>query len=240
MNDKRLHYTRPEAADVPRLLAACGSHPLGTEICTALRTDGAESDRLWVGRDEAGTPRCVVYDGPAYKLTLSERTAAVGRHDPGAAGIFSPPRRGARFYVLQKKDAAAAPETAEAERLTGSEIRALYLLLASGQAMPAPLERSYVYAVRCANRGLSEVYAIREGGKPVSGAEIMAKNDVYALIGNLFTDPAHRGRGLAAAVLTACETAAAKEGRIPVLYCERAMLPYYRARGYERIKPHGL
>ena len=77
-----------------------------------------------------------------------------------------------------------------------------------------------------------------EGGILCAAAPILAKNRRFALIGNLFTLPEHRGRGCAARLLAACEAAAAAEGLRPVLYCYPAMARYYLARGYRILEQH--
>lgn len=239
MKNSALRFARPTEDETDALLDLCRTHILGPEICTAVWTDGAESERLWAARDGDGSLHGAVYDAFAYKLFLTWRTAAVGRHDPGAAGIFAPPRRFARFAVLEKKRR-ILPSPSGAEKLTDGRLLDFYRLLSGDLRMPASLERSYVYAARCANRGLAEAYGICGEAGILSGAQILAKNDVYALIGNVYTKETYRGRGFASAALAACEAAADAEGLIPVLYCESGMLPFYRERGYERIRPHGL
>ena len=240
MSGRDLVFTRAAAADVPRLQALSRTRALGTELYSALQL-GAETDlpALWTGKDETGAVRCAVCDCAAYKVWLAGRRAAVGRHDGGAASIFAPPKRFSRFVVLKKKGPAAQPARA-VRRLTGTQIRALYELVADGRPMTEALERFYVHTVRCANRGLADAFGVYEDGALVSGAQILAKNEKYALVGNVCTDRAFRRRGFAADALAACERAAAAQGLIPVLYCEKKMAAYYLKRGYRKVKRHEM
>ena len=231
-------FSAPRPTDAPALLSWSAAHILGTEIRTSLLLDAGETnERLLVGRDAAGAPRCVVFRQPSYKVFLSPDRAAAGKRAANALQDGAPPPRRERCAVMVKRDAAPPPSaTYPVRKMTNTELRGFYTLMAQGSRFGRATEENYVYMQRCVNRDAAAAFGVFEGGDVVSGAMICAVNDVYALIGNVFTEESRRGRGLAQAALAACEREAEARGLIPVLYCAKRMTRYYRRRGYRKVR----
>ena len=122
------------------------------------------------------------------------------------------------------------PATTTARRLRGSDVRELNALYALDGAP------SYYTASHLENGVYFGAY---DGGRLVSvaGTHIVAPNMAVGVVGNVFTHPAHRGRGLATAV-TSRVTAALLDGgcALVALTVDPANTPAvraYRRLGYE-------
>ena len=235
--NRALTYTRLRPEDVPALRSRSAGHVLGTEIFTSLALDPDETnERLWVARDNGGAPVAAVYDYPSHTVWLSPGRACVGRHAANPAGVFAPPRRKDRYAVMEKRGAPAGAVPPSVRRAEGETLRALFAMLGGGMLSRRSQELHYVYMRRCLNRGLAAAFCVYLNGEPVSCAMIGAENERFALIGNVYTLPSHRGRGYASAALAACEAFAAEQGKTPVLYCEKKTAAFYRGRGYRKVR----
>lgn len=120
-------------------------------------------------------------------------------------------------------------------RLSGTQIMQSFLLITDGK-MTVGDETRYVFRVRASRHGRSAVFGIFDtAGALMSTASIVAENEKYALIGDIFTRPDARRRGLAADLCLECCREALKKNKTPWLICEPAMLPYYTRLGFRKI-----
>ncbi|MBQ7687985.1 MAG: GNAT family N-acetyltransferase [Clostridia bacterium] len=239
MKRPALTYARLCQTDMGPVSLKSARSPLGADIYTVLRTDGSQTDDLlWVGKDAAGKPQRVLFCCASYRVVLSPSRAWVCRRDKTDAALFCPPEKKDLLCVLLKPNAVVRDSTARA--LTGPALLSFFETLAADPGQTVDAQESYVTSTRRINRGLSSYFAVFEGDTPVSGGGIVAKNEKYALIGDLYTNPAYRGGGYASAVLCACEAAAAAENLTPVLYCDKKHARFYKKRGWRRVRKNEL
>lgn len=120
----------------------------------------------------------------------------------------------------------AAQTVQAAVRLSETQILQSFLLMTDGK-MTVGDEMRYVLRVRTSRRGHGAVFGIfDDNGMLAATSSIIAENEKYALIGDVFTRPDSRRRGLAAMLCLECCREALGKGKIPWLMCTPAMLPY--------------
>lgn len=234
MIPNEMRFTAETAPFGEDILSLSEMRPGGAEIYTyqRLAPDNAYG-QLWAGLDEEDRLAAVLLDTGETRTLLTPQAGMAGAAPGGDAAPFSPLSIAAPFFVMTKeRPGACAPPAAAPAPL--SEV----LDLVHPNAGADEKEMMYVYFSRATNAGLSAAFGEYEGGILCAAAQILAKNRRFALIGNLFTLPEHRGRGCAARLLAACEAAAVAEGLRPVLYCYPAMARYYLARGYRILEQH--
>ena len=234
----KLRYTLDTKDALPELKALSARSPFGCEIHVRCLLDPGNADCvLWAGSDEAGVLCAAVLRNGPVQTWLTPKGGAAARLTDETEGFFAPPRRRTLFAAM----AAAPEETAPAGvRRDPEAVWALYRTLWNGPPPPGAEARAVLF-LRAANAGLADCFWIEDkAGKLAAGAQIRAANETNALIANLFTRPACRGRGYATRLLAACGTAAAEKGRTPVLYCEKKLRRFYAARGYREIPYRGL
>lgn len=240
MKRSDLTFTAETAPHIEQLLALSDTRLLGTEIYTYSElARGNVYGQLWAGLDDAGRPVAALLDNGQYRTFLTPSAAAVGQTAAETADFFHAPKRSECFRVMLKKtpDAASAPDVL---RLEGGAILKTACVLRQRTLRPEE-ETRYVYYARAVNAGLADVFVLTDAAGNICGcAQIMAKNRRYALIGNVYTVKRFRGQGVAGKLLAACEAQAAKEGLLPVLYCNKNMTSFYKARGYRIVKKHDL
>ena len=241
MRPDSLRFTADCAPFLEELMALSGTRPLGTEIytyCSLLRETSPQ--QLWAGIDGGGRLAGALLDQGRCRTLLLPDAAAVGQSFPDEAGLFCRIPARMRYRVLLREQPAFSADGRVRRAQDADSVMELLTLL-HGRPPIGDETARYVYFARAANAGFSDVFFFSEADGTVCGcAQILAKNRRYALIGNVYTVPAKRGQGVAAALLAACETLAAEEGLLPVLYCEAAMTSYYRAHGYRIVRKHEL
>ncbi len=175
------------------------------------------SDFFFIGEDENADIKSIVFDtGDEYFLIYGEEFPE----------LFT---RCEKTVMIYNKNTA---EEESAEMLQGREITELYRLLSGKNTLSFDDERRYVLRLRAVNSGFAAVFGIREEGRLVASACIVSENDRYAVIGDVFTAPDYRSRGLARRCLMSCVDFALKKGRIPMLLCDDKMCPYYEKAGF--------
>ena len=113
--------------------------------------------------------------------------------------------------------------------LSSADALEVYKILGGTQKLSPDDEARYVYRARAMREGLAKGYGVKENGKLISFAFIVAQNENSALIGDVFTRPEKRSRGLAAACVQACAAAAKKEAFV---VCEEALVGFYEKHGF--------
>lgn len=121
-------------------------------------------------------------------------------------------------------------------QLSGAEIDEVPNLwqLASARLLQVPTEDWYADACARRNRGLAEIYAVQAQGYYVATAGIYALRENAAYLTAVATDPAHRCRGFARALLD--KLATFSTGRTLTLLCEPELRPFYERAGYRLRK----
>lgn len=240
MKINNLSFTADCTALGGQLLSLSETRLFGTEICTycKLLPENPHA-QLWAGVDGSGRLAAAFLDNGHYRTILLPGAAAVGRTTPETADFFRVLPKTDRFRVMLRKTPADETDARVRQCENGDLLQLLSFL--HGREPTPQDEAEYVYYARAVNAGLSNAFLLKdEKGDPCACAMILAKNRRYALIGNLYTAPAYRGQGLAGKLLTACQTQAAKEGLLTVVYCKKNMTSFYRAHGYRMVRNHAL
>ncbi|MBQ6066076.1 MAG: GNAT family N-acetyltransferase [Clostridia bacterium] len=234
---RKLTYRQATADDADRIMAFCRDKPCGTEIHTSVKLNGEKTEIgcLWTGTDGAGLLRLVVYDNGSYVTYLTRRSGFVAK-PPKEDGFdrFAAPKRKARLCrMVYRGGTPSFPEGVTA--LRGTALLEMYKAVRETDALNDRTERRYVARARAVNAGLAETFGIYEDGKIASTAGICAKNERYALIGDVYTVYQYRFQGYAAKLVNACVAAAREQGLTPVLYCEKGMRKFYRKLGFVEL-----
>ena len=232
---RELTYALAREEDLDRILDFCRDRLFGTEIWSSVKLCGADTDigSLWTGTDRRGRLQTVVYDNGAYLTRLTKRggcAAKPPKDDPGF-DLFAPPQRKNRLRLMVYRGK-KLPFPDGAEELRGTALLDMYKAVKETETLNDKAQRRYVFRARAVNAGLSEVFALCEDGQIAATAGINAKNERYALIGDVFTVYQYRYQGYATRLTKACVARAQKQGLTPVLYCEKNMRKFYRKLGF--------
>ena len=232
---RKLTFRQVREEDVPALPAFCANRPCGTEIYTSLKLCGADTavGSIWTGTDDAGRLRLVVYDNGSYATYLTERSCYVATLPKDTEGfdLFKkPPRKRQLCRMVYAGGPVPFPDGAES--LQGTAIMDMYKAVKETDTLNEKAERRYVYRTRAVNTGLSEVFALYEDGKLASTACLFAKNERYALIGDVFTVYRYRYQGYATRLVNACVAKAQEQRLTPILYCHKDLRKFYKRMGF--------
>lgn len=230
MNEPR--YRQPDENDRETLLALSREDVGMTDVYTYVSLHPAlpQDFRLWLA--ENGTEiTCVLYDDGAYytRNELADGSFAAVRTVQGVP-IFAAPREKYRLVLMEGREEGKVCENVVP--LTGKELLGVLRLMSDTQTLPDYLEKRYVDIVRGINAGLCSYLGVYEDGALVSCGGIVASNEKYALIGNIFTREDRRGKGLARTVVTTLVNEAKQKDLIPILYCEKETTGFYRKLGF--------
>ena len=203
--------------------------PAGDETGAALAflsrgVGGAEAYTfLWLNRGnipegvffcafENGRVKSVVYNnGDRTIETAPDVDPYPGLHLLRFAG--PPPRQDARLCSL-----------------TASDVPEIYKILSGSEKLSPDDEARCVYRLRAMRDGFSVGFGVKENGTLLSFAFIVAQNEDSALLGDVFTRPAYRGRGYASAAVLACAAAAAH--KTAYVLCEEENVRFYERLGF--------
>lgn len=232
---RKLTFRQAREEDVPELLAFCADRPCGTEIYTSLRLCGADTavGSVWTGTDDAGRLRLAIYDNGSYATYLTERRCCVAPLSKDAEGfdLFKrPPRRRRLRQMVYAGKAVPFPDGAQA--LQGTAIMEMYRAIKETPTLSDKAEQRYVFRARAVNAGRSEVFALYEDGKLAATACLFAKNERFALIGDVFTVYQYRYQGYATKLVNACVSRAQDQHLTPILYCHKDLRKFYRKIGF--------
>ncbi len=224
---------------MPALLAFGADRPGGAELYTTLRLCGAEPTvgSLWTGTDDAGRLRLAICDNGSYATYLTERRcfAATLPKDAENFDLFKKPPRKRRLCKMVYTGA-AVPLPEGVETLRGAAIMEMYRAIKETPTLSEKAERRYVFRARAVNAGLSEVFALYEDGQLAATACLFAKNERYALIGDVFTVYPYRYQGYATRLVNACVAKAQEQHLTPILYCHKDLRKFYRKMGFVGLR----
>lgn len=232
---RKLTFRLATAEDVGGILDLCRDKPCGAEIYASVKLNGEKTEigSLWAGLDGAGRLRLLIYDNGAYITYLTARRGIIARppeDDPGF-DLFAVPGRKSRLRQMVYRGG-AIPFPEGVTELRGTAVLEMYRAVKETDALNEKTERRYVARLRAINAGLAETYGIYEDGRIASTASVCAKNERYALLGDVYTVYRYRYQGYAARLTQACVARARQQGLTPVLYCEKSMRKFYRKLGF--------
>ena len=239
---RKLTFRQAREEDVPGLLAFGADKPGGAELYTTLRLCGAEPTigSLWTGTDDAGGLRLAICDNGSYATYLTERrcyVATLPKDTEGFDLFKKPPRKRQLCRMVYAGGPVPFPDGAES--LQGTAIMDMYKAVKETDTLNEKAERRYVYRTRAVNTGLSEVFALYEDGKLAATACLFAKNERYALIGDVFTVYQYRYQGYATKLVNACVAKAQEQRLTPILYCHKDLRKIYKRMGFATKSQHG-
>lgn len=236
MDGNELLYTLPSGEkDLREIMKITRTVREGCEPFTHCALDGEKAAECFLmGKTPEGKTEKLIfsYGGTVYAL-------GGGTPEIRTDGIVTPFGNVTGGIPAVAEYIGTAPSHGNAAlRLSGTQIMQSFLLMTGGK-MTAGDEMRYVFRVRASRHGRSTVFGIFDtAGALMSTASVVAENEKYALIGDVFTRPDARRRGLAAEVCLECCRAALEKGKTPWLMCSAAMLPYYTRLGFRKIRTH--
>ncbi len=234
MNDMK--FRQPDESDKEALLALSRDAIGMTDVYTYIRLhpDLPQNSRLWLGEKEALLS--VIYDDGSYFTVNDTGTGGflVARAKKGVS-LFKKPKDKYRLAVMEYAGE-TFPDGEKPVPLAGKELLSVLRLLSGEETLPDYLEKRYVDIVRGVNAGLCAYRGIYENGALVSCGGIVASNEKYALIGNIFTREDRRGKGLACAVVKTLVNEAKQKDLTPILYCEKGTAGFYRKLGFSETE----
>ncbi len=207
-------FKTPRGADAEKALAFCSRGLAGAEMYTFLKLDGAflPEGRFWCA-ESGGEVIAAVFNNGDRTIEKAEGKAPY----PGVCvGSFM----------------GAPPAAQDAAPLSPRDVFAAYMLLNGGGTLSNANAERYVYRARALREGLAYGYGVFAGGALASFAFIVAQNADSALLGDVFTEPAHRGRGFASRCVLESVRAALSAGRTPYLLCTEELRPFYARLGF--------
>lgn len=234
MNETGLLYSVPgseaELLEAKELFSGLRE---GSEPYTHIALDGINAAECFLlGKDKYGTVEEVifVFGGTGYVFKRGKKPEVFGEFTVTPGGVVS----GAPLCIAEFNG--KIPEYSVSVRLLeGTEIIRAYELITGGKMTEGDSVR-YVFRVRASNRGAACVFgAFNDKGILTATASVVAENEKYTLIGDVFTDPDFRGKGLARALCAECCRASLESGKTPWLLCEGKMLPFYENMGFKRV-----
>lgn len=236
MNGSGLTYTIPAGkTDLREIIRITRTVREGCEPFMHCALDGEKAaERFLVGKNGNGITEKLIFsyggtacafDGQSAEIRISCSVSPLGEI-------------GGSVPVSVQYCAGIPAAQPSAQLIEGTRILQTFLLMTDGK-MTVGDEMRYTLRVRASMRSLSTVFgSFDTDGQLVSTASIVAENEKYALIGDVFTRADKRGRGLAAELCLACCRASLEKGKIPWLMCAPEMLPYYTRLGFREIRPH--
>ena len=234
MNETGLLYSVPrskaELLEAKELFAGLRE---GSEPYTHIALDGMNAAECFLlGKDKSGTVEEVIFcfGGTGYVFKKDKKPEVFGEFTVTPGGVVS----GTPLCIAEFNG--KIPECdVPVKLLEGTEIIGAYELITGGKMTEGDSVR-YVFRVRASNRGAARVFgAFNDKGILTATASVVAENEKYALIGDVFTAPDCRGKGLARALCAECCRFSLSRGKTPWLLCEEKMLPFYENMGFKRI-----
>ena len=207
-------YKTPAGEQIEKALAFCEKGIAGAEMYTFLRLNepNLPEGRFFCAENDAGEIVSAVFMNGDITVTKQ-------------AGL--PPYPGLRLL----RYAGAPPQKSEAAPMTLRDALAMYKTLGEGTLSPDN-EARYVYRARALRDGFAAGFCIKEGADLAAFACITAQNGDTALIGDVFTRPAYRGRGYARSCVSACVRLALEQAKTPYVLCADRMAVFYEGMGF--------
>lgn len=261
MNEYGLQYSVPTTNnELSELLTKTAELHSGCEAFTHLSVDGKAALELFLcGRNSHGTLKRFVfsYGGVSYeftdendavvcnnstvsvfgeiigtKLVRAIFTGKAHTQNTTPAGFDGSPSQSLSVFNSNVNE---ITHNANIVRLDGTQIQKVFKLISNGKPTVGD-ELRYVFRVRAVNRSFARVFGIFDkNGDLASTASIVAENEKYALIGDVFTRPDMCGNGFAAQLcLEACRCALYRN-KTPWILCSEENLPFYQKTGFTPV-----
>ncbi len=210
-----LLYRMPAPAETDAVLAFLSRGIAGAEAYTFLRLNREKLPEgcFWCAF-EKGAVHSVVYNN-------GDRTVTVAPWADPYPGLTLMRHTG----PMPAPDARTVP-------LTNADAPEVYRAMSGSEVLLPDDESRCADRMRAMRDGLASGFGVKEKGRLVSFAFITARNETSALLGDVFTRPACRGRGYAAACVRACVAAA---NRDVYLLCEAEMTGFYGKLGFAAV-----
>ncbi len=207
-------FKTPAGEQIKKALAFCEKGIAGAEMYTFLRLNESNlpEGRFFCAENGAGEIVSAVFMNGDITVT-------------NQAGL--PPYPGLRLL----RYAGGLPQKYEAFSMDLRDALALYKTLGEGALSPDN-EARYVYRARAMRDGFAAGFCIRADNDPAAFACITAQNGDTALIGDVFTRPAYRGRGCARRCVSACVRLALEQTKTPYVLCADQMTAFYESMGF--------
>lgn len=208
-------YRLPAPEETEAVLAFLSRGIAGAEGYTFLRLnrDKLPEGCFWCAADQGEIKSVIYNNGDRTVVTAPGVLPYPGLRLLRFAGAF--PRPDPRAVPLGLKDA-----------------ENIYRVISGRAALSPDEEARYVYRARAMRDGLACGYGVKEKGDLCAFAFLTAQNETAALLGDVFTAPAYRGRGYAAASVLACAAKALRDGKTAWALCEEKNLGFYRKLGF--------
>lgn len=228
-----LTFGAPNGDDIKTVAETVKNLREGCEAYTQLSLDGENSASLFlVGKDGNGKIKKTVFsygdtvyvlEKKAAKIYVNAAVTPLGEIVGNAPCVME--------YVGDVPN-----ENEKVSTFAGTDIIKSFLLT-TNFVLSRSDEIRYVHRVRASAVGFAKVFGICDGnGSALSVASIVAENEKYALIGDVFTHPNSRNRGFAAAACLACCRCAMQKGKTPWLICSPETSAYYSRLSFREIE----
>ncbi len=226
---ENLIYRSPAPAELDRIKDSLKFSLLGTQSYTHIVVDGELSAELFkIGADENGRIKDLLFVAGDIIYRFRDNREFVFRN---AELLPSGEIKGDAPAVMVYNGERRHCESDNIRRLTGKEISDAFLLFTGGN-MTRGDELRYTFRVRCSNRNMAAVYGIYDSeNRLMSTASLIAVNEKYALIGDIFTRPDVRGQHLATRLCQYCCDRILQKNKTPFLLCDRSMIDFYKKQG---------
>ncbi len=210
-----LVYRPPAPEETDAVLAFLSRGIAGAEAYTFLRLN---REKL-----PAGCFWCAFEHGAVHSVVYNngDRTVTVA---PGAD-----PYPG---LVLMRFAGSVPLPDGRAVPLTNADVPEVYRAVSERESLSPDDENRCVDRMRAMRDGLAAGFGVKENGRLLSFAFITACNETSALLGDVYTRPAYRGWGYAAACVLACVAAA---NRDVYLICEEPLTGFYEKLGFASV-----
>lgn len=223
---ENLIYRSPAPAELEGIKDSLKFSLLGTQGYTHIVVDGELSAELFkVGVDEKGEIKDLLFTaGDIIYRFRSNREYVFHNAEILPSGEIKGDAPAVMIYSGERQHC----ESDNVRRLTGKEISEAFKLFTGGN-MTRGDEIRYTFRVRCSNREKAAVYGIYDSeNRLLSTASVIAVNEKYALIGDIFTRPDVRGRNFATILCQHCCDRILQEDKIPFLLCNKSMTEFYK------------
>lgn len=229
----KLKFVQSSENDKAELLGHFSSVPYGTDFYTYIKLNSAdeENGKLWCGKNEENEIRAVIFDDGSYNIRFdADNNKFTAARNLKKISLFTRPPfyTKLRFMIYNGTN----KENGTAEKLNSKQILDAFHMMCETDELNDYSERKYIENVRAVNHSLADYVGIYKDGKIISCGGIVAKNEKYALIGNIFTRKEYRKNGYAEIIVNTLINTAIEQNLIPVLYCERKMGKYYKKIGF--------
>lgn len=140
------------------------------------------------------------------------------------------------FHCMSLHQSISHPSEFAKEAEANADLRAVYEVMLSAKSDSFSVSEFMPWFADVSHRirhGCARAYLLRINNITVSACLVSAESDFAGLLSGVATKPEHRGRGYASAVVSAACRDLCEIGKLPVLECLPALVPYYAKFGFE-------